>query len=90
MTSKDIKTQICDKPFPETTDECLILISKVEYKSYGFPVFQLYYDYTFNHWSIVFRNPDGFKNPKIKAKTPLGACHDMLKHIKQCIINETI
>jgi len=90
MISDSIKEKICDDPFPARLEECLDLIAKVEYKSHGFPVVQLYYDQTFNHWSMVFRNPDGFNNPDIKEESPLEAAYTMLRHIKQCIAEDII
>jgi hypothetical protein len=68
--------------YPETLEESLKIFEKIKYNSYGFPLVFLDYDYTFKSWSVVFRNPANFKNPDIKAKTPLEAVHQMFDYLK--------
>jgi len=69
-------------PYPTDLNECLLLFEKFTYKSCGFGVISLYYNYSFKYWSMVFRNPENFKSPEIKAKTPTEACHEMLDFLK--------
>lgn len=68
--------------YPEDLDECLMLFEKFTYKSHGFPVIWLLYNFHFKYWTMVFRNPVNFKDPGIKAETPKEACYAMLDFLK--------
>ena len=67
---------------PQTLEECLEIFKQIQYRSLGFPIVFLYYDYSFNYWEVCFRNPVNFENPKIKEKKPLDACHKMLNFLR--------
>ena len=69
--------------YPDDLQECLQIFEKIRYKSYGFPIVWLDYNYTFKHWSMAFRNAANFSNPNIKAKTPIEAAHQMLDFLKE-------
>lgn len=68
---------------PETLEESLKIFETIRYKSYGFDMVFLDYNYTFNYWGVVFRNPVNFKNPDIKEDTPLKAVHKMLDFLRE-------
>lgn len=57
-------------------------IELLEYKSHGFPMFFITYDYTFKYWSCCFRNPAEFKNPDIKEDSPQKAVEKMLQFMR--------
>ncbi len=82
MTDTSIDLKVIPDVYPTDLDECLKILPKIKYRSFGFPLVFLCYDYTFAGWSIVFRNPVDFNNPDIKAKEPLEACHKMFDFIK--------
>lgn len=67
---------------PRTLEESLNIFENIRYKSYGFGIVFLDYNYTFNYWSMSFRNPVNFKNPEIKEDTPLKAVHKMLDFLR--------
>ena len=67
---------------PQTLEDCLELFKQIRYDSLGFPMVFLYYNYSFDNWEVMFRNPRNFENPEIKAKTPLEACHTMLDFLR--------
>lgn len=69
--------------YPDDLQECLQIFEKLRYKSYGFPMVWLDYNYTFKCWSMAFRNAANFKNPDIKAKTPIEAVHQMFDFLKE-------
>ena len=52
----------------DTVDKCMEYLQKVDYDSYGFPMFFLSYAYFTKTWQAGFRNPSNFKNPEIQAK----------------------
>jgi hypothetical protein len=67
---------------PQKLEECLEVFKHFKYESIGFPMFFLYYNYSFDIWEVYFRNARNFENPEIKAKTPLEACHKMLDFLR--------
>jgi hypothetical protein len=80
--------QIIPTTNPKTLEQCLEVLSKIKYKSYGFPMFFLDFhqlkvkDYG-EYWSCCYRNPVNFDNPRIEEKTPLDACHKMLDFLRE-------
>lgn len=68
---------------PETLEESLKIFETISYKANGFPIVFLDYNYRFNYWQVVFRNPVNFKNPDIKEDTPLKAVHKMLDFLRE-------
>ena len=70
-------------------EDALELLATIKYKSYGFPMFTLFYNTAFKNWDCCFRNPANFSNPEIKAETPLEACNKMIEFLIK-IKNETI
>ena len=66
----------------------LLILAGGKYKSYGFPIVFLDYNYTFGWWSVSFRNPANFSNPEIKAQTPTLAVHEMLDFLLTRLTNE--
>ena len=68
--------------YPTDLNECLKIFEKIRYKSYGFGMVFLDYNYSFGYWSMAFRNPANFDNPNIKAKSPIEAAHAMLDFLK--------
>jgi len=82
---KDIKNscyEILPTVYPTDLNECLKIFEKIRYKSYGFGVIFLYYNYSFKHWTMAFRNPANFDNPNIKAESPIEAAHAMFDFLK--------
>lgn len=69
--------------YPDDLQECLQIFEDIRYKSYGFPMVFLDYQYTFKFWSMSFRNSANFSDPDIKARTPLDAVHKMLDFLKK-------
>ena len=68
--------------YPHDLQECLQIFENIRYKSYGFGLVFLDYNYTFKYWSMSFRNPVNFSDPSIEAKTPIEAVHKMLDFLK--------
>jgi len=77
---------------PKTLEESLKIFESIKYKSYGFPIVFLDYNYAFKHWSMAFRNSVNFDNPEIEEQTPLKAVHKMLDYLRtlQNINNKTV
>lgn len=69
--------------YPDDLQECLQIFEKLRYKSYGFPMVFLDYQYHFKFWSMSFRNPANFSDPNIKARTPIEAVHQMMDFLKK-------
>ena len=76
---------------PKTLEECLKIFEKINYNSYGFPMFFLDYDYEIKKmWSVAFRNPANFDNPDTSDLDPLVSCHKMFKFLRERIMNGKI
>lgn len=71
------------KPYSTNLEECLVVFEKIRYKSMGFPMVFLDYNYHFKSWSVCFRNPSTFSNPNIQEKTPLEAVHKMFDFLNE-------
>jgi hypothetical protein len=69
--------------YPTDLQESLQIFENIRYKSYGFGMVFLDYNYTFKYWSVAFRNAANFTNPDIKAETPIEAVHQMLDFLKK-------
>ena len=86
MTDKSKKQQwLCEllpTVYPTNLNECLKIFEKIRYKSYGFGIVFLTYNYSLGYWSIAFRNPSNFDNPNIKAESPIEAVYAMLDFLK--------
>jgi hypothetical protein len=78
-----MKQSIIPEVYPDNLEECLKIFEGIKYKSYGFPIVWLHYDYSFKHWSVFFRNPANFDNPDIQEDTPLKAVHKMFDFLKE-------
>ena len=65
----------------DSLEKALETLKNVKYESYGFPMFFLDWNGTFNCWSCGFRNPANFSNPNIKEDTPLKACNKMIEFL---------
>ena len=64
------------KPYPERLEDCLDILTKIEYKSYGFPHIFLSYESSMSaEWDVCFRNPVIIKNDFGGDKNPVIACH---------------
>lgn len=74
--------ELFPESYPTDLNECLKFFETITYKSYGFRIVWLYYNYSFGYWSMGFRNPAHFNNPDIKAESPIEACHQMLDFLK--------
>jgi hypothetical protein len=68
--------------YPTDLQESLQIFENIRYKSYGFGMVFLDYNYTLKYWSVAFRNAANFTNPDIKAKTPIEAVHQMFDFLK--------
>jgi len=68
---------------PDSLEESLKIFENIRYKSSGFPIVWLDYNYTFKHWGMAFRNSVNFSNPEIKEDTPLKAVHKMLDFLRE-------
>ena len=68
--------------YPTDLNECLKFFEGITYESYGFGIVWLCYNYSLRYWSMDFRNPANFKNPEIKAESPIEACYQMLDFLK--------
>lgn len=77
---------------PKTLEESLAIFETIRYESWGCGVVFLDYNYNFGYWSVSFRNPANFENPKIKEDTPLKAVHKMLDflRLKQLSTHKTL
>lgn len=64
-------------PYPERLEDCLLVFEKLKYKSFGFPMVFLSFDFFNKNWDFGFRNPANFENPNINGKTPIDAIHKM-------------
>ena len=63
-------------PFPETLEDCLVILTKIKYKSFGFPHVFLSFDSDLRmEWSVCFRNPVNFSNDWKGDIDPTEACH---------------
>lgn len=69
--------------YPDDLQECLQIFETLSYKSYGFPIVWIDYNYTSKCWSMTFRNPVNFSNPNIRSKTPIDAVHQMFDFLKE-------
>ena len=73
---------------PVTLEECLKLLEKIKYNSFGFPMVFIVFDYTVTKkWSINFRNSVNFENPVTDDIDPLKACHKTFKFIREKLMN---
>ncbi len=71
-------------PYPETLEECLKIVERIRYESFGFPYGFLDYDYSLTKtWSLNFRNPVNFSNPDTRDKDPKIACHKMFDFLNE-------
>lgn len=68
--------------YPPTVEECMVLLARLKYKSYGFPMVMHYYNCMTRSWDVTFRNPAYFSNPDIKGTSPIDACHKMFDFLK--------
>lgn len=68
--------EVIPKEYPQTVDECLAIVAKMIYKSFGFSYIFLSVSGD-EKWSLTFRNPEHFLNPSQHYDTPLEACHKM-------------
>ena len=68
--------------YPDDLSECMGILAKISYDTHGFPIMSLYYNYDTEFWSVMFRNPSRFDNPKIEAAGPLGAVWQMFDYLK--------
>lgn len=64
-------------------EKCLKQFEKIDYESYGNNVMFLFYDYTFEKYEILFRNPSKINNNDIGSRdeSPLKACHKTIDYI---------
>jgi hypothetical protein len=70
--------------YPDNLFDCLKLMETVRYESYGFPIFSLYFNYTFNRWETSFRNPVNFSNQdNLNDKDPLVCLHKTFDFLKE-------
>lgn len=69
--------EVISKPYPQDLNECLQVFENINYKSYGFPLIFISYNFTWKYWDVTFRNPSNFSNPNIQGKTPIDAVHKM-------------
>lgn len=83
MTSQKIDIdKIIPKDYPSDLNECLMVLTKIKYKSYGAAFAFLDFDYYNKTWGFCYRNPANFINPNIKEQTPLKACHKMFDFLR--------
>lgn len=70
---------------PHTLAGCLKVLEEIKYEAFGFAHVFLDYRYNDKKWSVTFRNPVNFDNPKIRETNPLDACHKMIDFLNSLI-----
>jgi len=85
-----VTTSVIPDVYPDTLEECLKILETIRYKSSGFPMLMLYYNFSFNHWSCAFRNPVNVETPDTKADTMLESIYLMFDFLKTLPSNKTV
>lgn len=81
--TKEQFIEFINKDYPNDLNECLMVFENIKYKTFGFPMFYLDYDYSDKTWGVAFRNPKDFANPEINEKTPIEAVHKMFDFLRE-------
>ena len=80
--TKEQYIELLKKPYPNTLEECLLILEKIKYKALGFPMAFLTYDYSIKQeWHVAFRNPSNFDNKWDGDKSPIKACHNAFNYL---------